>query len=141
MFSNIWFERSIYSNEWTKTFLFVEWLMIKLLKHRFLKLCIKNLIIKKRKKLIKKSRQNIFNSKSCEMSRIIWKSVIYVNEKLLQKKKKFYISSELTFCDRKYAFILFICSHLKKNIIWYSFERIFRNELKIKLSSRQISNL
>ena len=141
MLSNIWFERSIYFDEWTRTFLCVEWLMIELLRHRFLKLCMKNLIIKKRRELIRKSRQDISDSKSCEMSRIIWKSVIHVNEKLLRKRKKFYISSELTFCDRKYASILFICNHLKKNIIWYSFERIFRNELKTKFSRRQISNL
>ena len=87
MLSSIWFERNIYFDKWTKTFLCVEWLMIELLKHRFLKLCMKNLIIKK-KKFIRKSRQNIFDSKSCEMLRIIGKPVIYVNEKLFRKKKE-----------------------------------------------------
>ena len=87
----------------------------------------------KKKEFIRKSRQNISDSKSCEMSRIIWRSVIFVSEKLFRKRKKSYISFELTFCDKKYASILFICNHLKKNIIWYSLERISRNELKTEL--------
>ena len=37
--------------------------------------------------------------------------------------------------------IVHMQSFEKKNIIWYSFERIFRNELKIKFSSKQILNL
>ena len=141
MFSSIWFERSICFDEWTKTFLCVEWLMIKLSKHRFLKLCTKNLIIEKKKKFIRKSRRNIFDSKSCEILKIIWKFVIHVNEELLRKRKKSYILFELTFCDRKCVSILIICNHLKKTTIWYSFEKIFRNELKIEFSSKQISNL